>query len=78
MSATIGASALAACAAASEPAPAELARKTQTLQLPFVMNRGQVDERVAFYAPTFGGTVSVTRSGEIVYALPPGPSTRAP
>jgi hypothetical protein len=39
--------------------------------VPFVANRGQVDERVAFYAPTFAGTVFATRSGELIYALPP-------
>ena len=38
--------------------------------MPFIANEGQVDERVAFYAKTFGGTVFVTKNGEIVYALP--------
>src|SRR3989304_10228904 len=48
----------------------EFAQKTQKLQMPFVANKGQVDEQVEFYAKTFGGTVFVTRDGEIVYALP--------
>jgi hypothetical protein len=39
-------------------------------RIPFVVNRGQVDPRVAFYAHTFAGTVYATRQGEIVYALP--------
>lgn len=49
---------------------AEFARKTKKLQIPFVANNGQVDERVRFYAKTFGGTVFVTKDGEIVYAMP--------
>jgi len=32
--------------------------------------RGQVDERVRFYANTFDGTVFVALNGEIVYVLP--------
>ena len=48
----------------------EFAQKTQKLQMPFVANKGQVDEQVEFYAKTFGGTVFVTKDGEIVYALP--------
>ena len=48
----------------------EVIRKTAKLQMPFIANEGQVDERVAFYAKTFGGTVFVTKNGEIVYALP--------
>jgi len=38
--------------------------------LPFVENVGQSDPHVAYYAPTFAGTVFVTRDGELVYALP--------
>src|SRR3990167_3827502 len=49
---------------------AEFARKTKKLQMPFIANKGQVDEQVEFYAKTFGGTVFVTKDGEIVYALP--------
>ena len=29
-----------------------------------------MDEQVIFYVKTFGGTVFVTKDGEIVYALP--------
>jgi len=47
-----------------------VARKSRALAVPFIENRGQVDERVGFYAQTFGGTVFVTRAGEIVYSLP--------
>ena len=45
-------------------------QKTQKLRIPFIANNGQVDEQVRFYAKTFGGTVFVTKDGEIVYALP--------
>ncbi|UCE19410.1 MAG: VCBS repeat-containing protein [Gemmatimonadota bacterium] len=38
--------------------------------IPFIANEGQVDENVRYYARTFGGTASVTKSGEIIYALP--------
>ncbi len=48
----------------------ELVRKARGIQIPFVANDGQTDERVGFYANTFGGTVFVTKDGEIVYALP--------
>jgi len=51
---------------------AELAQKTQKLQMPFIANNGQVDEQVRFYANTFGGTVFVTKDGDIVYSLPFG------
>ena len=49
---------------------AEFARKTKKLQIPFIANNGQVDKQVKYYANTFGGTVFVTKDGEIVYALP--------
>ncbi|MCF6155316.1 MAG: hypothetical protein E3K36_08695 [Candidatus Brocadia sp.] len=46
--------------------------EVQKLQMPFIANNGQVDERVLFYAQTFGGTVFVNKDGQIVYALPDG------
>jgi len=49
---------------------AEFAQKTMKLQMPFISNNGQVDDRVVFYANTFSGTVFVTKDGEIVYTLP--------
>ena len=51
------------------------------LSVPFIANQGQTDGRVAFYAPTFAGTVFVTTTGEIVYSLPmpeDPPPARAP
>ncbi|MCR4322455.1 MAG: hypothetical protein NUV74_19260 [Candidatus Brocadiaceae bacterium] len=49
---------------------AEVVRRTKRLQMPFIANEGQTDEKVAFYANTFGGTVFVTKDGDIVYSLP--------
>ncbi len=46
------------------------AKSLTGLQLPFIANNGQTDPQVGFYAQTFAGTVYVTRSGELVYALP--------
>lgn len=54
------------------PAQTEASVRQQLggLALPFIANQGQTDPQVRFYAPTFGGTVFVTTTGEIVYALP--------
>src|SRR3990170_1394117 len=49
---------------------AEFVQKTMKLQMPFIANNGQMGEQVIFYAKTFGGTVFVTKEGEIVYSLP--------
>ena len=40
------------------------------LHIPFIANQGQADESVKFYAKTFGGTVFITKDGEIFYSLP--------
>src|SRR3989339_859566 len=52
------------------PSKEDIMQKTRKLRIPFIANEGQTDERVAFYANTFGGSVFVTKDGEIVYALP--------
>jgi hypothetical protein len=52
------------------PTAAAVAERLGGLAVPFVANAGQSDPRVAYYAPTFSGTVFVTRQGEVVYALP--------
>ncbi|HEX3033822.1 MAG TPA: SBBP repeat-containing protein [Thermodesulfobacteriota bacterium] len=49
---------------------AELNHKIAKLHIPFITNQGQTDEEVKFYANTFGGTVFITREGEIIYSLP--------
>src|SRR5215510_9534 len=60
------------------PTTAEVAERLGHLGVPFVENAGQSDPRVAYYAPTFAGTVFVTGEGEVVYALPaPGHRTQA-
>lgn len=48
----------------------EVVQKTKGLHIPFIANKGQVNKRVKFYASTFGGTVFVTKDGQIVYSLP--------
>jgi len=48
------------------------------IQLPFIENRGQVHEDVAYYAKTFGGTVFVTKDGRVVYSLPEGREVEEP
>ena len=53
-----------------KPSKEEVAHKMQSIQIPFVANNGQVDKQVKYYANTFGGTVFVTKDGEIVYSLP--------
>jgi len=55
---------------ASTPSKADIHAKLQHLSIPFVANQGQTDKKVKFYAATFGGTVFVTETGEIVYSLP--------
>ncbi|MDO8141697.1 MAG: SBBP repeat-containing protein [Candidatus Brocadiales bacterium] len=48
----------------------EFVQKTQRLQMPFIANEHQMNERVAFFTNTFGGSVFVTSDGELVYSLP--------
>ncbi|UJS17102.1 MAG: SBBP repeat-containing protein [Candidatus Jettenia sp.] len=48
----------------------EIKQKINTLQIPFIANEGQTDEKVGFYAHISGGSVFVTKDGEIVYSLP--------
>ena len=48
----------------------EIRTSLRGMTVPFIANNGQVDKEVAFHANTFGGTVFVTRTGEIVYSLP--------
>lgn len=55
-----------------DPLKEKVTLEVQKLQMPFIANNGQVDERVLFYAQTFCGTVFVNKDGEIVYTLPWG------
>jgi hypothetical protein len=51
--------------------PTELEARSQLarVRMPFIANHGQVDARVAYYAPTFAGTLFITQRGELVYVL---------
>ena len=40
-----------------------------SLSVPFVENKGQIDESVAFYAKTLSSTLFITRDGEMVYGF---------
>ncbi len=42
----------------------------QTVRIPFVENQGQSDPAVSHYVPTLGGTIFVSRDGELVLSLP--------
>jgi hypothetical protein len=45
--------------------------KAFKIRVPFIANEGQInDNSVMFYANTLGGTVYITKSGQIVYSLP--------
>ncbi len=39
-------------------------------RIPFIENRGQIDNSIKYYVQTFGCRVLVTDSGEIIYTLP--------
>ena len=57
---------------ANAPDAASL-QKLNRATVPFVVNAGQWDARVAFAAQTFAGTLFVTQKGELVYSLPGKP-----
>ena len=63
--------------AQATPRVTEVRAQLAGLRVPFIANQGQVDATVAYYAPTFAGTVFVTRQGELVYSLP-GRATGTP
>ena len=49
----------------------KILNKTYRMQMPFIENRGQVeDDTISFYAKTFGGTVFVGKDGTLTYILP--------
>src|SRR5215831_8498155 len=51
-------------------APGEPGKTVGNVRLPFLLNEGQIDNAVRFYAKAFGGATYVTKAGEIVYDLP--------
>lgn len=55
----------------NKPSQADFIQKTQKLQMPFIANEGQINNnQVRFHANTFGGSIFITKDGEIVYSLP--------
>lgn len=62
----------ASTAYANTPDPATR-NQIAALSVPFVPNAGQWDQRAAFAAQTFAGTLFVTRDGQLVYSLPGKP-----
>jgi hypothetical protein len=53
----------------------QVGRTIAGASVPFIVNQGQLDRAVAFYAPMFSGTVYVTGSGQLVYSLLQGSMT---
>jgi hypothetical protein len=56
----------------AEAGEARIRKHLSGVGIPFIANAGQTDTAVAYYAPTFAGTVFITRDGRIVYSLPQG------
>ncbi len=54
---------------AADESNSKIPSKVYSLQIPFIENKGQIDEKVRFYVNTFAGTVFITDKGEIVYNL---------
>ncbi len=48
----------------------DVMKNIHEIQIPFIANEGQINKDISFYAKTFGGTLYVTRKGEMVYSLP--------
>lgn len=58
------------CKTKSDPIDqSKIKTKIECLPLPFIANQGQIDNNVKFYADIFGGTVFITKNGEIVYSF---------
>ena len=56
--------------ASKEEIKQKIMEKVFKIQIPFIVNQGQIyDQNVRFYAKTFGGTLYVTKSGELIYSL---------
>lgn len=49
----------------------QVLKKAYRVQVPFIENRGQVDNKeVRYYAKTFGWTILVEKNGSLTYSLP--------
>jgi hypothetical protein len=62
--------ALGSTVAQATPDDAQARARLAGVRVPFIANQDQTDSRVAFYAPTFAGTLFVTKKGVLVYSLP--------
>jgi hypothetical protein len=62
--------ALGSTVAQATPDDAPARARLAGVRVPFIVNQGRTDARVAFHAPTFAGTLFVTKKGDLVYALP--------
>lgn len=64
-------SGLPAIAVQKEEDRKNILNKVSSLQIPFIENQGQIkDAHVKYYAKTLGGTIFITKDGEMVYSLP--------
>jgi hypothetical protein len=55
--------------AGKSPGSLEIKPQTSKIQLPFIANEGQIDNRVRYYAQTFNGSFFITQNGELVYSI---------
>ncbi len=61
-----------------KPASKDMMARILKIQMPFIENQGQIaDERVKFYLKTFGGTLYVTDSGEMIYSFSSSPGPKS-
>ncbi len=65
-----GGGAPAAAKTISTPDAMQLRQRMSALEIPFEANIGQQNKQVAFTARALGGTLFVTRAGELVYSFP--------
>jgi len=62
----------------NSPGAQKIKPQTNALQLPFIVNKGQIDSKVKYYARTFNGSLFVTQDGELVYSFAKPQSTDTP
>ena len=55
--------------AGKSPGSLEIKPQTSKIQLPFIANEGQIDNRVRYYTQTFNGSFFVTQNGELIYSI---------
>jgi hypothetical protein len=67
-----------AIAVNSSPSKEKVATILANIDIPFEENRGQTDAKVAFYARTLAGPLFVTKTGELVWSLPPPDASLRP